>query len=177
MLRKIVCIMAVLALLLTIGIAAAEDYSAMTNDELLGIMDAVRTELFTRDLSLSEDEVFVETDGFKMYLDKSKEITFSYGYLRLPVILVNNTEDDLSFQAENGSVNGWDEYVGIGNVSANKKNRAELTISCEDAGIKAIDEIEDIEFVLYVYNMNTSKRDFTSDKFTLVVENGQIVKK
>lgn len=175
--KRVLAVIFVLVML-TSGIALAEDYSSMSNEELLAILNSVRTELLTRELSLSPDEVLMENDVVKMYIEKGKEIEFSSsGFLKIPVVLVNNSEDEISFQVDSVMVNGWECSGIIGNVSTAGKKRATLDINCKGAEISSIDEIEDIQIVLLAFNMKTIKRELTTDKITIVVENGQIIKK
>jgi hypothetical protein len=175
--KRVLAVFFVLVML-TSGIALAEDYSSMSNDELLAILNSVRTELLTRELSLSPDEVLMENAVVKMYIEKGKEIEFSRsGVLKIPVILVSNSENEISFQIDSVMVNGWECSGIIGNVSTAGKKRDTLDINCKGAEISSIDEIEDIQIVLLAFNMNTFKYEMKTEKITIVVENGQIIKK
>lgn len=176
--KAVAIIVALILVLSSTSIAFAEvDYSTMSNEELYSILNAVREELFERELTLSPDEVLIENDVVKMYIDKSKDIEFtSRNYLVIPVVLVNKTEDEISFQSDSAMVNGWECYASIGNISAAGQKRSTLEINCEGAEITSIDEIEDIRLVLLAFNMNTFKREITTDPITIIVEDGKIVK-
>lgn len=175
--KKTLAFLFVLALLVT-SITFAEDYASMSNDELLTILNSVRTELLTRDLALSPDEILMENDLVKMYIDKGKEIEFSKScYLKIPVILVSNSENEISFQIDYVMVNGWECSGSIGNVSAAGKKRTTIDINCKGAEISAIEEIEDIQVVFLAFNMKTFNRELTTDRITIVVDNGQIIQK
>ena len=165
-------------MMLTSGIALAEDYSSMSNDELFAILTAVRAELLSRDLALAQDEILMENDVVKVYIDKSKEVEFTKnGYLEIPVVLINNSENEMSFQVDSVMINGWDCFASIGNVSTAGKKREVLSINCKGAEVTSIEEIDDIQIVIFAFNMGTRKREMVSEKITIVVENGQIIKK
>lgn len=174
--KRVLSILFVLTMLIAC-VGFAEDYSSMSNDELLAILNSVRTELLTRELSLSPDEVLMENNVVKMYIEKGKEIEFSgSGTLKIPVILVSNSENEISFQVDSVMVNGWECSGIIANISAAGKKRCNLNINCKGAEISSIDEIEDIQIILLAFNMKTYKREMTTDKITIIVENGQIIK-
>jgi len=175
---KRVAVLILTIMVLLTNVAFAEDYKSLSDDELLGILNAVRAELLVRDLSLSSEEVLMENDVVQMYLDKSKEVEFSNsGFLKIPVILISNSENEISFQVDSVMVNGWDCGGSIGNVSAAGKKRETLDINCKGAEIGSIEEVEDIRIVLLAFNMDTMTREITTEPITVVVENGQIVKK
>lgn len=88
--KRIITIFFALMMVMT-SIALADDYSSMSNDDLLAIINSARTELLKRELSLTPDQIFIENDKVSMYMDK-KDIEFtSSGTLKIPVILVNNS--------------------------------------------------------------------------------------
>jgi len=170
----------IILMMISGSIAVAENYQAMSDEELLAILHAVRAELLVRNLSLSADEVLMENEVVKVYIDKSKNVEFSgndYLRVKIPLVLVSNSENEISFQVESVMVNGWECGGSIGNVSTAGKKREILNINCKGAEITSAEEIEDIQLVLLAFNMNTYKRELVSDKITIVVENGQIIKK
>ena len=167
------------ALLIFLTSAAfAEDYKNVSNDDLYALLNAVRTELLSRELSLTPAQVFIETDRVAMYMDK-KDIEFtSNGTLKIPVILVNNTENEISFQIDSLMVNGWECSGAIGNIQTIGKKRATIDLHCgKGAEVSAIDEIEDICVAFLAFNMDTYKREVTTKPILLVIENGQLVRK
>lgn len=165
-------------MLLMVSVAFADDYSAMSNDDLYAIINAVRTELLSRDLALTPDQVFLETEKVAMYMDK-KDIEFtSSGTLKIPVVLVNNTENEISFQIDSLMVNGWECSGSIGNIQTNGKKRATIDLYCgKGAEVTALEEIEDIRVAFLAFNMNTFEYEAKMDPILLVIENGQLVRK
>ena len=164
-------------LMLCSSVAFADDYSGMSADELYAILVEVRAELLSRELQLTPGQIFMENDVVKMYLDK-KDIEFtSSGYLKIPVILVSESPDEISFQIDSLMVNGWECFGSIGNIQTAGKKRTEITINCNDAEVTSIDEIEDIKVAFLAFNMGTFKRECETEPVTFVFENGELVKK
>lgn len=175
--KRIAAILLTLMMIMT-SIALADDYSSMSNDDLLAIINSARTELLKRELALTPDQIFIENDKVSMYLDK-KDIEFtSSGTLKIPVILVNNTENEISFQIDSLMVNGWECSGSIGNIQTSGKKRATIDLYCgKGAEVTSIEEIEDIKVAFLAFNMNTFEYEAKMDPILLVIENGQLVRK
>lgn len=175
--KRLVASLLTLMVLLS-SAAFAEDYKSMSDDDLYALINTVRTELLTRELSLTPDQVFIETDKVAMYMDK-KDIEFtSSGTLKIPVILVNNTENEISFQIDSLMVNGWECSGSIGNIQTNGKKRATIDLYCgKGAEVTSLEEIEDIRVAFLAFNMNTFEYEAKMEPILLVIENGQLVKK
>ena len=166
-----------LVLILT-SVAIAEEYKTMSNDDLYALINAVRTELLSRELSLTPDQIFIENDKVAMYMDK-KDIEFTRsGTLEIPVVLVNNTENEISFQIDSLMVNGWECMGIIDNIKTSGKKRATIDLYCgRGAEVTSIEEIEDIRVTFSAFNMDTFEDAAKTDPILLVIENGQLVKK
>ncbi len=167
--KKLLVLM--LAGLLLTGIAFAEglDYTAMSEADLQAIITSTRNELVRRDCVLSDETVFLDSENCKVYRDSGKEIYFNNGSLRIPVILVSEAPEEVSFQFDSVLVNGWDCSGMIGNISAAGKKRDELKINCAGAEVSQVEEIEDIKMVVIAFNMGTFQREGESEPLTFVL--------
>ena len=67
MLKKLICLLVALVLCLPVY-AAAEDFSAMSTEELQTLIDQARAELLNRELATAEKTVIVEADGITVTL-------------------------------------------------------------------------------------------------------------
>lgn len=151
----------IISIMLLFGIAYAEDYSNMTDEELYLIQDSVRNELLKRKLASEGNILLLDADGISVYLTGEYDYDYS-GKLNLNAIVVNDTDREFAVYTEL-SVNGWDVYSNSASLEANphKKNKAHLTISIKDAEISTYEEVQEIEFRISYWfkddNMNHKK--------------------
>lgn len=139
--RLVSCI---IIMLMLFSISYAEDYSAMTVDELHNIQDSVRNELLKRDLVASEKTLLFENEGVTIYL--TGEHSDFLGDLRLNTITINDTDKEFSIVPEL-SVNGWDVSC-VWDLEANpkKKSKGHIDIKIGGADISTYEELEEIVF-------------------------------
>ena len=160
--KKMFSLFLVLLLVCTTAFSFAEglDYSAMTSEELYEIISAARNELTKRELVASEKLVIFEAEGVQVYLTGEHRV---YGtdsvFLDLEAVVINDSDVPVSLSTAACSVNGWDVWnMGISSTSAGKKQKSNFNINLTDAEISTYEEIEEIEFTLYLVNSETYKR-------------------
>lgn len=152
----------ILALLMLLSIpcsafAEAPDVSAMTSEELQGLIDAARNELLSRELADGENIVLVDQDGVQVYLTGDYEIeAYSSTYLYMTAVVINNTDHMVGFYAKIATINGWDvDFTGTVDVSPGSKKKAKLEWRISDADISTFEEIEEMKLSLQVYDSST----------------------
>ena len=86
------------------------------------------------------------------------KVASSGKYLYIYCVLVNNNKFEAAVTIDTASINGWEVYGGgTGSCDAGKKKKVELDFCLDDADISSIEEIEDLTFKPYIYNMTDWK--------------------
>lgn len=149
--------------------AEVPDFSAMTDEELHELIDGARNELKKRELNAEGGMILFEQDGVTVYLTGDYRI---YGddskYIEFSATVVNDSDYDLNIQVDSVVLNGWDVYGGgIGGITAHHKKKGDFDLCISDADISSFEEIEEIEFNLYLYDSSAWKRISTIDPIIL----------
>ncbi len=152
-----------LALLLFIAIpceafAEMPDFSAMTEDELLELINHARNELTARSLKAEENTVLYDQDGIQIYLTGKKSFNAyeDTSYLYLEAVIINDSERNIGVSVDSASINGWEVTGwGISDVSASKKKRDNFEFYTSDADVFDIGEIEELEVTLHIYDCDS----------------------
>ena len=161
---SLLCVM-----MLAITPAFAEDYSAMSVDDLHKIQSDVRAELLKRDLVLDGKTLLFESNGVTVYLTGDYEISWT-GDFQLNVIVINESDKKISVTPDGlqGSINGWDvSCTSLTEVAAGKKLKGYFTFDLEDADVTSPDQIEEIELRVYLYDKDNWERICTIDPITI----------
>ena len=154
-----------LALLLLIAIPceafAAQDYSAMTDEELNAELNLIRAEM-TRRLSLSEaKEILIDNvDGLTVTL--KGELTLSQSSngktLELTVIVVNSSDKAIGLSIDDCYINGWKEST-LFSKSLDAGTKLKDTISFyhvdEDADLEDLEDLEDLIMHFHTFDPDT----------------------
>ncbi len=140
-----------LALLLLCGSCLAEglNYASMTDAQLHDIVAAEKTVLF-------------EQDGVTVYMTGDytiRESSISDDiWLKINIVVVNDSGRDVGIDTVNPSVNGWDVSASIlSTTTKGKKSKQELTLNVKDAEVKSLEEIEELEIAFRMYDGETYK--------------------
>lgn len=166
----------VLALILLVAIPceafAENDLSALSDEELAALITDARMELAKRSLKAVADTVLFEKDGVTVYTTGNN--TFEdYGdsqYLNVEVVVINDSDKKIAIVDDGASVNGWEvQYYGIGDISAGKKKRGNIEFVVSDAGISAMEEIDDIEVTFQILDEDSYEVICTLDPVTFFV--------
>lgn len=164
-----------LALLLFIAIpceafAELPDFAAMSDEELQELVNAARNELARRGLAAEEGTVIYDEDGIQIYLT-GKQYVEDYGdssTLYVEVVIINDSDKDIGIMMESSTINGWEIYGwGTDDISAGKKKKAEFEFNASDADVFAIEEVEDIEMQMNIYDSETYETIKKLDPITI----------
>lgn len=134
----------------------------MTDAQLHDIVDAARNELTKRELVAAEKTVLFEQDGVTVYMTGDytiRESSISDDiWLKINIVVVNDSGRDVGINIVNPSVNGWDVSASIlSTTTKGKKSKQELTLNVKDAEVKSLEEIEELEIAFRMYDGETYK--------------------
>ena len=158
--RFFAILLAVLILLsATMALAEGMDFTSMTDAELYALVNGARNELTKRELVAAENVVIVGQDGITVYMTGNNAINEYSPVLEMEAVVVNDTEKSISVSVESASVNGWNVYgSGIYETTAGKKQKGVFELYLEDSDATTLEEVEDIEIELYIYDTDTYDR-------------------
>lgn len=149
--KKLIAIILTIALLFSFA-ALADDYKAMTDEELFTAMKQIRAELNARKLNTNaiKNAVLFESNGVKVYISDNYRVSGS-SYLYLPIVIVNDNDFEVSIHIESCIINGWDLFVLGASCKPNRKSKEELYFDLKDADCTSAADIEDfiIQFSIY----------------------------
>ena len=154
--KKLLCVMLVL-LLVPSCLAEGLDFSSMTPEEALDVINAARNALAKAPV---EGELlrYESPDGYTLIftgLSDNRKHDTCY----IEVIFINDTDIDLKAHSIDAYVNGWACRLTVAsNVNAHRRASDRWFFSFDSVGISSIDEIEDIEIYLSVYKADGSYR-------------------
>lgn len=168
--KRLFSIALILILVGSVALAESIDWTIMTDEELHGAIDAARNELSKRELSLSENTILVDQDGIQLYL--TGEHTFSdwdeTKYVELGVVLVNDSDQNISVSIENLYVNGWNVYAMCGaTANSGKRDKSTIDMNVAEAEVNTFEEIQDMEFSIRLYNSDSFDRILETDSITI----------
>lgn len=147
----------------------ANDLSKFSDDDLRAALSAIRNELTRRSLVTDEKTVIFDQDGIQVYLTGEYEVWGSdTKYITFNAVVINDSESKIGVSLDDVSINGWNVYgSGIYDTAASKKQKSSIEFNLTDAEISSFEEIEDIEFVVSVYDSDSYDTIATSDVVTL----------
>lgn len=164
-----------LALLMFIAIpceafADLPDFAAMSDEELQELVNAARNELARRVMAAEENTVLYDQGGIQIYLT-GKQYVEDYGdssSLYLEVVIINDSDKNIGIMMASSSINGWEIYGwGTDGISAGKKKKAEFEFNASDADVFAIEEVEDLEMQMNIYDGDTYETISKLDPITV----------
>lgn len=165
--KKLFLFVLVLALLCASAVAEGIDWASMTDEELTAAIEAAQAELNSRkpvddsgeSIVIKDGTVLFDYEGVTVVVDGDPELT-DYGDLQIikfNAITTNDTDDAMSVNIYDCSVNGWAvSGFGAGEVPAHKKSRDEWEIFATDA---APHSLEDVEECLMSFRLSDSHYD------------------
>ena len=173
--KKSLSLILVLLLIITSSVAFAADYSTMTEEQLKTQYDLIRNELLKRGLKAEKKTIIVEQKGVQIYVNGDITIEKEYSwddtyYLFIPVVVVNNTTKTLNIIVGEASINGWStdaSAYSVGAIPAGKKSKGSLKFELEDTDVESLDDFEDVEFTIRMYDDNTWDDLFKTKPITI----------
>ena len=108
-----------------------------------------------------ENFILIDAEGVKCYLT-GKYTTYGYQsddyfMIELEAVIENNSTKTVSATIDSGSVNGWEVHgTGIIDTRPGKKQKSTFTLYLNGTDVHSINEIEEIEITLQMYDENYS---------------------
>lgn len=156
--RKLFALVLV-ALMMFCSVASAEaiDLSAMTQEELIALIDNARLELTKYLPEVADGTVLYEDESICITFTGYIEVEPSYDQLAIGVIIENYTDTNLGVMLENVSCNGWAIWESSIDVPANKKAKERFCFmnGVTDAELETVEDVQDIEADLHYYDTET----------------------
>ncbi len=156
--KKLVSLVLVAVMLVCGAVVYAEgiDLSAMTEEQLVALIDDARLALVKFHPSAVDGTVLYEDESVRLILVGAPEIN-EYDNLTLRVIVENMTDHNLMVSLENLSCNGWSISDDSISVPAKKKAKEifEFYDAVTDAEIEKAEDVQDIEGSLYYFDTDT----------------------
>lgn len=128
----------------SIAFADGIDFSSMTEQELLDVIDMARLELTKYQAYATDGTVLYEDEHIKITLNGDLEM--EYASLVMHVIIENYSDKNLIISFDHASCNGWDIYEATASVNAQKKARCDVSFydAGEAADLTGPEDVEDI---------------------------------
>ena len=153
--------------------------SAKSTEELLREFDEIRNELIARELSNDEDRILLETQSYKIYISGKTSVGKrdswnSNIYVIIPVVVINNSNQDITVEVNDASLNGWSVYGdcdGAIGIPAGKKTKARLCFIAKDADVNKLADFENAECKFEIIEANNYTRLFISDIVSIIAKN------
>ena len=135
---------------------ASIDWASMSDSELQDAIDSARTELLQRK-QREENGNLIVCDAEGVQISFTGDLTCDGDYLRLDVLLSNNSGRTISTHLSKAYVNGWDVASDMpGNrLDSGKKDKGRIWFSLGDSDVSDISEIEDVTFSFTFYDSDT----------------------
>ncbi len=151
--------------------AFADALSEQSDGELLETLRAIRSELALRGYRAEAGRSIFAENGIEIFINGELyvEETWLGPCLVLPLVIVNECEQDICVQILDPSVNGWAcDAVFSPSVPAHKKMKEEIRFDLEGTDVEALAAFEDAEFCFTVFDDDTWTDIAESEIVTLV---------
>ncbi len=136
-------------------VASAQGYDGLSDEELIAEYNAIRLELASRGYTAENKRILLDDKDIQIYISGDYTVSEEwYGVtLQIPVVIINNRQDNITVQMRNTSVNGWAcEVMFSADVPAQKKLKDELTFELDETDIETLEDFEDAEFSFHVFD-------------------------
>ncbi len=152
--RIIALSLSMLLLLCACSSSGTEDIKPPSDVSATGNMTPDSTEDSNGSVATIEETVIFEEDGIKITA-KQLDTNALFGP-EIKLLIENNTSKNLTFQANNASVNGYMiETMMSVDVASGKKSNDALTFMSSDLEAAGISTIADMEFALYIFDTDS----------------------
>ena len=155
--KKLLAVLLVIVMMIGVSpcVACAEDYSAKSDAELFEALNAIRAELVQRGYKAENKKVILDEGGIQIYINGDYSVVDDwYGLaLNVPIVIVNQTSQNICVQLRDASVNGWAcETMFSSDIPAGKKIKDTMEFMLEDTDVTNLSEFEDAEFIFHVFD-------------------------
>lgn len=168
----------IFAIALLCGVACAEgiDWASMTDNEINAVIEAAKAELDSRNTPEDSDDILmlVDIDDIKVYLTRtystlgSKEDEFFS--IQLDGVVENDSEKEITVDIASCSINGWEASgSGIFSTRPGKKQKGSFDIYAYLADVYSIEEIEELEITLSIWDNESYSTFFTSEPIIIPI--------
>ena len=146
------------------------NFTRMTTEELHQLIDEARMELSKRELLIGDSVTILEAENVTISLTGEYDALFDE-YIELKAVVLNDSEKNVGITLDKVALNGWTVYGGGPNgVDAGKRGKGEFTFSLVEADLHSPEEVEDIEFVISLYDLDTFVTFYTTDLIHLQMQ-------
>ncbi len=155
--KKLVSITMMLVLAFSLVSGIAEDYSAMSNDELLQRLDLIFAELNAR--QYNNDNLLFEYEGLKVFFDRAYMKGFDKT-LVVEVSVINEGDHRISIGCDDFFLNGWRiNPIFAVDLRPGYKEKKEIKVYDVDqkAEINSISDLKEIDALFFTYDPETDK--------------------
>ena len=140
----------------------------------------------TWDTVMDTDMITLKTsiaDGFKYEYDESGDVIYDNGGIKviskglsdrdifgpgITLLIINNSAQDITIQTRNSSINGFMiDSIFSSEVLVGKHCASNVTFMQSDLDANGIKDIENVEFSLHIFNMDSWDTITDSDTITL----------
>ena len=156
--KTVVSLLLVFVLAVIPMISMATDYSSMSEEQLYEQLNMIRTALENK--KHEGDQIISQADGITIYFS-SAEVSESYDgskKLTIKVTGISTADKATGIIIDKISINGWEiNALDSMDLEAGKKAKKEFEFYevDEKAEIKALEDIEEIEFYAHSYDPNS----------------------
>ncbi|MBR5962135.1 MAG: hypothetical protein IKZ98_14220 [Clostridia bacterium] len=157
--KRFLSVILILSLIFSISISYADNYSSMTDEELKEQLSLIRNELTIRGFKAEKKTVILDQNGVQIYINGEIWIDRLYSWsdsysLYIPVVVVNDTNKNITLYPDNASLNGWTTDIthSMDTIPAGKKAKGNLLFALGDTDVERLSDFEDAEFTIKVYN-------------------------
>ena len=170
---------AIISLILTVSLlivpfsSMAGEYASKTDEELCAMLNQIRAELVSR--QQNREMMISEADGIAVYCDNIELENFFDGDcdMKINITAVNTGDKPLGILFDNICINGWQidpvELIEVGAGLTAKKFMLLLNVG-KKAGIKSLNDLQEIVFVSHCYDPQTYATLSDTISKTLVYE-------
>lgn len=108
--KKLVSLLLCSLMIFACALAAAEDYTAYTTEELLSTLTAIQRELNDRAAVSPANKVLYEADGLRISIHST---SYRRGELEIMLLVENDTDNEVAVSHNQGTANGWTVKMGF----------------------------------------------------------------
>ena len=154
--KKLLCV-ALMLLLVPSCLAEGIDFSSMTPEEALDVINAARNALTKASVD-GELLRYESPEGYTLIFT-GLSYNSRHDKCYIEVIFINDMDIDLKAHSTEAYVNGWACHLTVASsVNAHRRASDRWFFSFDSVGISSIEEIEDIEIYLSVYKADGNYR-------------------